>query len=270
MSEAPDFEVAMSAELDGELDAYASELGVDVDELRARMTAQPGAADHLAALTGARNALGAPVPPLDNAARARLLSATRSATPSTTDIAARRRPRSSHAFQLVAAAAMVVLVVGGGAALLARTGTDNRAKSASKNSATGAARSGNLGDLGALDQRKLDRLLRGPRSQAAPPEAGRDRTTAPAAAGDSSRQSSSQTSGQPVEGFDSGGTVRATPEQVAACVAQYAPNGTARFTGTGAYKGQAAVVVAVGARDRTIVFVLAAADCNNVLLSVSR
>lgn len=269
MSELPDFEVAMSAELDGELNAYASELGVDVDELRARLLGQPGATEQIARFTAARNALAEPAAPLDDLARARLLSGARRAASSTADIADRRLLGNPRTLRLVAAAAAVVLVVAGGAAFLARTGTDNGSKSASKGAATDGVRSGNLGDLGALDQRKLDGLLRGAKTPAAP-ETGTKRAPSPtdAQAGPAPADSSAQKA--PVEGFDPGASVRATPEQVSVCVDQYAPNGTARFSGTGAYQGQPAVVVAVGAGERTIVFVLAAGDCNNVLLSVSR
>ena len=75
MPEHPDFDTdtAISADLDGELDAFAAELNLDASELRALLTARPDYGDRREALELARGALRAPVEPLDELTRARLL-----------------------------------------------------------------------------------------------------------------------------------------------------------------------------------------------------
>ena len=58
-----------SAELDGEFDAAAADLGLSADAARARLAATPGANARRQTLEQARDALRAPVAPLPAHAR---------------------------------------------------------------------------------------------------------------------------------------------------------------------------------------------------------
>ena len=73
-----------------------------------------------------------------------------------------------------------------------------------------------------------------------------------------------------VEGFDPTSPSKASAEQVQACKSGYQHLGTIRFSGTGAYQGQAAVVLGIAQGRRTVVFVIAATNCDQVLFSISR
>jgi hypothetical protein len=59
-------------------------------------------------------------------------------------------------------------------------------------------------------------------------------------------------------------------EAVAACASRYASEGTVRFRASGAYQGTPAVVLGIDTDRRTIVFVVAADNCAQVLYSLSR
>ena len=272
MPEHPDFSLddAISAELDGELAPFAAELGIDVPTLRAQMTDQPGYADRLAALDAARQALRAPVPPLDDVTRARLLRAI-------PDEADQPRARANSAvplgrdrvLRILAAAAAVVVLVGGGVALVGRGGSSSDQQSKAATGAGARVRSGQLGDLGSLDSNKLDALIGGGTDETArsggdpsgtasvPPE------RSPEVSGDSQRAFGSS---QPKAAADASVTLA----QVDACRAEYAKIGTVRFSGTGDYQGRPAVVLGLETGGRTIVFVVGATDCSEVLVSVSR
>ena len=272
MPDHPDFNLddATSADLDGELAPYAAELGIDLPTLRAQMTERPDYADRLAALEPARQALRAPVEPLDDVTRARLLRgvSTQANQPGGRATSARPSGRD-RALRILAAAAVVVLVVGGGVALLGRDGSSKRDQSKASTSGGAEVRSGQLGNLGPLDPKKLDALIGGS-----------------AALATRSRDAASGTTSVPPVEFsaangDSQGTVgpsqpkvaaaaSVTLAQVDACRAEYVKVGTVRFSGTGDYQGRPAVVLGVESGGRTIVFVVAATDCSEVLVSVSR
>jgi hypothetical protein len=267
MHEPPDFDTdtAISADLDGEFDEFAAELNLDASELRALLTARPDYGDRRDALELARSSLRAPVEPLDELARARLLAGAGVAGSNPPTIGARDRGWGAR---LAVAAAVAVFLLGGAVLLINRGGSEDNAKSAS--TASGSVRSGKLGDIGAIDQAKLDRLIGGPPSAPTPAA---DRSTA-AASGDTTRQrQSAARSGVPdsaVAGFDAQSGAKATAEQLRTCENEYATNGPLRFSATGAYSGRAAVVLGIANGERTIVFVVAADDCPTVLFSVSR
>ena len=137
MPKFPDFDTddAISAELDGEFDAYAIELGVDPGSLRAQMTARPEYSGHAAALAAAQGAMATPVIPLDDVSRARLLSAaTQGGTSSDSLTPSRSRGQAWNA-RLAVAAAILVVVLGGGVLLITGGGDDGSAKSASTSAA---------------------------------------------------------------------------------------------------------------------------------------
>ena len=275
MPEHPDFDTdtAISADLDGALDEFAAELNLDASELRALMTARPEYADRRNALELARGSLRAPVEPLDELTRARLL--TGAGTAAVRDVA-QSKPTSGArdrrwGARLAVAAAIAVVLLGGGVLLVNRGGSEENAKSAS--TASGSVRSGKLGDIGAIDESKLDKLIGGqPASPAA--AAGRSTASTPTSGvGPSEQALSSAGTAVPdsaVAGFDARSGARATAEQLEKCEKEYATNGPLRFSATGAYLGRAAVVLGIANGERTIVFVLAADDCPTVLFSVSR
>jgi hypothetical protein len=64
--------------------------------------------------------------------------------------------------------------------------------------------------------------------------------------------------------------VRATADQVTKCEDNPPVKGQIKFSGSGAYQGRPAVILGISKGARTIVFVVAADDCAQVLFSVSR
>lgn len=127
----------LSAELDGELDAAARELGVTVDEVTARLRATPGADARRAALAAARELMAVP-PEIDELLARRLRAkALRVAVDEHADRELerkRRRRRQVLGVSGIAAAAVAVVALAGG--LSAKGGGSD---SASKKRASAAA-----------------------------------------------------------------------------------------------------------------------------------
>ena len=250
-----DLDTAISADLDGELDAYATDLGVPIGDVRAAI-ATPRGATRRAELAEVRDALARPHDDTgpDDVTRRRLLAGA-GVGPS----AARRARDHGFALRAGAAAAVTLVVVGSLYAIFRDRGGsgDRGAKSASGGSRAATAVTGDVGDLGPLDAAEISRLLRG---DSTPERSAEADSSAPAANG----------------AFDSaaGSTARSAakvaPRAVDACATQFATAGTVRFRGSGAYGGRPAVVLGVDTAARTIVFVVAADDCTQVLYSASR
>jgi hypothetical protein len=259
LSSHPDFDLdtALSADLDGELDAYAAELGVTPDDVRAAVSTPAGTARR-AELAAVRTALGrAPDPggELDDVTRRRLLAGAGVGSAPT-------RPARDRSFLLRSgAAAAITLVVVAGIYALAGNSDDSAPKTgggAGASAATGKPPvSGDLGDLGVVDASTVAGLLRGavpaPSATRSAPEASRDQAFA------------SNTTGA---GLDAGTAV--SPQTVDACARQLAPQGTIRFRASGTYGGRPAVILGLDTDRRTIVFVVVAGDCTQVLYSVGR
>ncbi len=275
MTEHPDFNLddAISADLDGELAAYAADLGIDVPTLRAQMAARREHPDRLIAMELARQSLRAPVEPLDDVTRARLLRSLSTEANHTSGRATSGGPFGrERIWRVLGAAAAVVLVIVGGLALLPLGGSSSSKQSKSATSGAAPVRSGQLGDLGSLDAAKLNALIGG----------GTDATATRNTKSRSGAAASTPEASNTVSGSDSQRTVAdsaqtkpaadatVTPEQVGACQAEYAKVGTVRFSGTGVYQGRAAVVLGVESGGRTIVFVVANTDCSEVLVAASR
>jgi hypothetical protein len=268
LSSHPDFDldVALSADLDGELDAYAAELGADPAELRATLDA-PGAAARRAELDVVRRAVGEALSgsdELDDVTRRRLLAGAGVGTR-----AGRARPARDRSWMLRAgAAAAVTLVVVGALYAATRNSGDSGAKSsgssAAGDSTEAAAVAGDLGDVGTISAAGVGRLLRGQApAKTAPglPSAPRDRTFTESG-GNASKSAAGRASTTTVEPV--AGTT------VDACANQYATDGAIRFRASGAYQGRPAVVLGIDTDRRTIVFVVAADNCAQVLYSASR
>ena len=256
MTDSPDFDLdtAISADIDGELANYASELGTDEPTVRQRITEDPTAAERRAALRGAHTAVSSPGQALDEITRARLVAGAMTQAPREAASAAARD--RSWIMRAAVVAIAVIVVVSATVALFSRDGNDrNSASSGAK-----SGRSGNIGDIGNIDRQKLDELVGGPKSN----------TPAPRAETGGSASGSTATVDSTVRGFDENSSVRARQDQVAKCEEVLAAQGSVRFSGSGAYQGRAAVIVGVRASSRTIVFVVAADDCADILFSVSR
>jgi hypothetical protein len=246
-----DLDAALSAELDGELDAYVADEGLDAATVRERLGASDAVArrNHLAAVRAAL----VEREPLDEVTRHRLLAGV-------TDPAARppspRRDRSWLPRALAAAA--VVLVGLAGVLLLTRGGGGDGAarSSAGGSAASGRPVAGDLGDLGAVSAAQVSGLLSGTRPPAA---------SAP-------QRDSSLSAAKPSAASDRGQVppAGASTAQVDACVQAYSADGEVRFRGSGVFQGRPAVVLGVDTSTRTIAFVVAAGDCTQVLYSASR
>ncbi len=267
LSSHPDFDldVALSADIDGELDDYAAELGVEPAALRAALDG-PTAVSRRAELAAVRRTLGGepgPTEALDDVTRRRLL--TGAGVGPGRD---RARPAPDRSWMLRAgAAAAITLVVVGALYTVTRNSGDSGAKSsgsstsADRGASTTAAATGDLGNVGAINAAGIGRLLRGQ----APAKA--------AASAPQARESSGGTSnaaGVPGGDLASGAVPPVAAVTLEACAKQYATEGTIRFRASGAYQGKPAVVLGIDTDRRTIVFVVAADDCSQVLYSASR
>ncbi len=249
MSDHPDLDLdaAISADLDGDLAAFAADAGRDEDEIR-RSLAGSKARERREQLVAVRTALQSPLEPLDDLSRRRLLDAAGAAGAGPP---ARSAPRWTT--RLAAAAAAAVILVGGGIFLATRSGEDTGAKGGESATARKIP-SGDLGDLGVLDQSTVNDLIGGPAGS----------TPVPSAPGSTLRS-------EAVQGSDASGASgpAATADQVTACRNHYRASGTVRFTAAGSFGGTPAVIVGIANGDRTIVFVVAASDCTTVLYSAS-
>jgi hypothetical protein len=120
-----DVDLLLSADLDGDLEAAAADLGLSPSEARDRLAATPGADARRAALARARDESAIPVAALSDEQRAALVSNALGAAigPSTSDDLTARRDATSDARRartvrrarvasLVAAAAAVIVVLG--------------------------------------------------------------------------------------------------------------------------------------------------------------
>jgi hypothetical protein len=256
LSDHPDFDLdtALSADLDGELDAYASELGVAPDDLRAVLAGPAGSArrEELAAVRAAlRTDSVDAAPPLDDLTRRRLLAGagvgTRSSAP---------RRHAGRWLRPAAAAAVTLLVLAGVYAIVQDSGGSGGSGGSAAKSSGGSAGStvtavtGDLGDVGAVDAAGIAGFLRGEAPE-------RTASSAPAA-----NQSADRSAGAEF--------AAATPQAVATCADRYASEGTIRFRASGTFQDRPAVVLGIDTTDRTIVFVVAADDCAQVLYSASR
>jgi hypothetical protein len=257
-----DTDEAVSALLDGELAAFASDHGTTEADVRARLEAWPGFADRRAALGGADAAIATPVPALDDVTRRRLVRAAGDARAATAV-----PPRGGRVWKVVGAvAAALVIVVGIGLAIDAAGDGGDRASDSAASSARTAAPDlhGDLGDVGDLSgPGALRALLTGTRAE----KSERTGSTSPSA--DATRD---QSGGAPAPANADGFAARSSkparsPDQ---CAAQLAGNRPVTFVGTGTYRGRPATVVGLTEGGRVIAFVVPSDDCTDILTSLSR
>lgn len=260
-----DLDAALSADLDGDLAGFIDDAGLPAAVIHSAL-AEPHAISRRAEIEHARAQLARPVDPLDDVTRRRLL-ATTSASASEGDLRSSTRSSSSSAITrsrwaagLAAAAVVGVVLIGTGIFLGTRDsgGGDASSKATGASSPAGRDPSGDLGDLGPLDQQSIDGLAG---KDPAGPAGSATADAAPEASGgqdSSARQRSTFTAGP-----------SATPEQVQACREYYGSRGQVRFTASVTYDARPAAVIGIGNGARTIVFVVAAENCTNVLYSAS-
>jgi hypothetical protein len=229
----------LSARLDGESDPVADEPPVDT----------PRAEDRRRALAAARDLLAIPPLPVDDVTRRRLLrTALGAAAP------ARRSERDRQRWNRLGAAAALLVVVVGGAVALTNLGSGSDGRQASKSAATESAtttvgpKAPSATDLGevsdpAVLRRRVEAALRSRRQPST--------TTL-----DSQNFSGEKTT---EDGLALSPT--SAPSSCAAKVRVPSSASTPTTLADASYKGAPAVVLVATDGPRTLVFVLATADC---------
>jgi hypothetical protein len=142
-----DADLALSADLDGQLDALAADEGLDAAELRARLSGSPELRSRRAQLAAARDAVARPDPrdTLDPLTRRRLVR-TALARAALARAGATRRPGARAA--LAAAAALVaVIAIGTVAVILPERRTPDPAADRTRVVAAGVPHLGTVADL---------------------------------------------------------------------------------------------------------------------------
>jgi hypothetical protein len=265
---------ALSALLDGELAAFASDQGLSEPEVQARLEAWPGYAARRAELEAVRGTIGTSTPPLDDLTRRRLI---RTALPAGPGRLTKTRTWSWQRVTAAAAAALILLA-GFGSLIATMDGEGSQDLSSSGGSAssadapTGGARElrGDVGDLGDVtDPATLRALL--------DPDPGEEAAAAPKTpptAGGLSKQNSGADGGTTGNADQSESALRYDAARRAvdpnACAAQLAGDRPVTFVGTGTYQGRPVTIVGLTQDGRTIAFVVADADCTTPLTSISR
>lgn len=254
-----DTDEAVSALLDGELDAFARDHGTTGPDARGRLDAWAGLDARRRELEAARAAIAAPVPELDEVTRRRLVRTAVDAGPAAPASAPSRRTAS---WRVIGAVAATVIILVGVGLTMATTGGDGPSHQDASSSASDASpRRGDLGDVGdvtspaALRALVEGRDVEGGESTAEGGSA--DESPAPGAppAADSSARSR----------FDAGLT-RSPPE----CARQVAGDRELAFVATGTFRDIPVTIVGVSEGGRTIALVVASDDCTDVLASLSR
>ena len=273
MSDHPPFgeatDEAVSASIDGELDAFAAEHGVTVDELTRRLSEWRGFEARRRELGDARAAVATELPPLEPLVRRQLVHKAKAlGRPAASARTGRQRPL--WRLLVVVAAAVAVVIAAG--VRLAQLGGGSGGSSASK-TASGTAgpkvESGAfVGEVGDVSQPNALRTLLTSRLAGLPTHA-----SDPA-----SQSASGQTAPGPAPSGRSapGGTTAATGAREAALrcapVVDPAVSGASPdpvvLLATATFRGRQGVVVGVRRGARSIVFVADRATCN-VLTSQS-
>jgi hypothetical protein len=248
-----DADEALNALVDGELGAFAAEQSLDEAIVRDRLVAMPDFAARRAALEQTRAAVRAPVPPLDDVTRRRLVGNATSAAPKPVPSA----PRSRRWVALTAIAAAGLLVVAGVGVAVSSLSNDSSSSSSKSASSSGTAPlHGDVGDLGDVTSAAALRSLLDRR-----------------AAGDTTTTQPPRAQSQFARGGAASDAVSApapSAASTAACAQQLAGHRTVAFTGVGTYQGAPVTIVGITTGGRTIVFVVSDADCTDVVASISR
>lgn len=241
---------ALSALLDGELATFAAERGLTEREARARLEAWPEFAARRAVLARSRDALGAPVSPLDELARRQLVRGALAAVPHER---ARMQRRTEAWAWLGAAAATAFLVLGIGVLVSSRGTESTTPKSATGGTAKSAANAprGDLGQLGDVSNPAVLRALL-------------DREIASSTLNPQADRAPSLQRGSPSSAPQASATATAD------CSARPFRAHPVLFHASATYHGEPAIVIGIEDRGRIVALVVRADDCATVLTSLSR
>ncbi len=221
--------------------------------MRDQLAAMPDFAARRAALEQARAAVRAPVPPLDDVTRRRLVGTATDAAPKP----AASAPRSRRWVAVTAIAAAALLVVAGIAVAVSSMSNDSSSSSSESASSATAPLHGDVGDLGDVTSPAALRALLDRRA------AGDTTTTVPASAKSQFAGGGSASDAQNVAPAPSA-------TSTAACARRLAGHRTVAFTGAGTFQGAPVTIVGITTGGRTIVFVVSDTDCTDVVASISR
>lgn len=253
-----DTDEALSALLDGELGAFASERDLTEADARAQLDGWPGSEVRLSEMERARAALRTPVPELDDLTRRRLVHAATSAASeraTSTNTSTDSRPRRSWAAIVAVAAAGLLVVAGIGVAVSSLSGggggNDSSSRAGDATSADAPLR-GDVGNLGDITSPAALRALLDRRASA-----------------ESDAADSTTTSQLPAASGQADSLKRPIVDP-ATCAQALAGTGSLTFTGTGTYQGSPVTIFGITEGGRTIVFVVSSTDCTKVLTSISR
>lgn len=252
----------LSADLDGEFDAAARDLGYAPESARAALASTPGTPERRAALARAREVVA--VAPLDDDERSRLVTRALEAAPRD-EVAARRRLRFNP--KLVGGIAAAVLVVAGIAAALSVDRSGDDASTAASDSDRETTEEFTAGGGGAAaDSSQPFALERPDFGDVSDPEVLRDRL-----AREQQRLGASTSTGEEAGGsYSAGDDAQAEPAPTAApliddaCVARQAGAlGVAAqpaLRGSGTYAGEPVEVIVFATGESFEALVLGA-DC---------
>jgi hypothetical protein len=159
----------LSAELDGELESAARDLGIDPEEVAVRIAATPGAESRRRALADGARSLA--VEPLDDLTRQRLLGAVRTGREPLDALPTRHAgpaaTRSGQWQRVLAVAAAVLVVVGAASVIVSLGGEDGTDDSAAGNAESVEDAAGGDHDVRSYkrdvgDPANLEQILRAP------------------------------------------------------------------------------------------------------------
>ena len=256
----PDTDEAVSALLDGELDAFAREHGTTEADALEQLTTWPAFDARRHELEAARAAVTTPLPPLDDVTRKRLVRNAVEAGPSAPADAPARRAAPWRVIGAVAASVIILVGIGLAVATSGDDGTTSQ-DSASSGSASSALR-GEVGDLGDVTSPDALRALL---------DGGRDRAETSSGAGGTPAPSVAESAPPAADSlareFDASLAPAIEPR---ACAEQLAGDRDVAFVGTGTFRGSPVTIVGLRERGRTIAFVVPSNDCTDVLASISR
>jgi hypothetical protein len=275
MSDHPPFgeatDDAVSASIDGELDAFAAEHGMTVDELTRRLSEWRGFEARRRELGDARAAVATELPPLEPLVRRQLVHKAKAlGRPAASARTGRQRP-VWRPLVVVAAAVAVVIAAGVGLAQLGGGGSGSSASKTASGTAGPKVESGAfVGEVGDVSQPNALRTLLTSRLAGLPTHA--SDPTSQSASGQIARAPAP--SGRSAPGGTSTTAATGGREAALRCapVVDPAVSGASPdpvvLLATATFHGRQAVVVGVRRGARSIVFVADRATCN-VLTSQS-
>lgn len=267
----------LSADLDGEFDRAAAELGFSPDAARTAMEAAPGVAARRSAITRARDLLSTQ-PELDKEREARLVTAALSAAAAERAAAPQtatplRRHRSRNAWRALAGVGAAAAVIAGIVAVAATNpGVESKSSVSAKPLANGAITTthpkseasralvffGDVSTPGSIQAKVRDQLAQ--KANTPPPEVAIREAHPPAATTQSTLK---EVIGAP---YGADAATRASRAAINACITSLEKAAHLRaapvLSGTGTSGAQPVFVVVFAKATTNVVYVLAPRDCS--------